>query len=81
MKRLEMSLAILTSLATSYAFAGDVTGAEYFSAMKNGRCWGKCAYLSSMQECISCGLSYHGTENQALVLNYCRKLQPKCGRR
>jgi hypothetical protein len=81
LKRLAISLAILTSLATSYAFAGEVTGGAYSSAMKSGQCWGKCAYLSSMQECISCGSSYHGSQNQALVLNYCHKLQPKCGRR
>jgi hypothetical protein len=53
---------------------------EYYSQMASGKCWGPCAYLSSIAECISCGLSYHGVGHQRAVIYYCQKLQPKCGR-
>lgn len=52
---------------------------DYFSKMETGKCWGICAYRSSMAECISCSLSYHGIQHKPSVVYYCRKLQPKCG--
>ncbi len=65
------------------ALKGQVLTPEqeaYYANMMSGNCWGKCAYLSSIAECISCGLSYHGIEHKLGVVYYCRKLQPKCGR-
>ena len=67
----------LTFFVASHAFA-EMSRAEYHSMMAKGTCWGKCAYLSSMEACISCGLSHH--TNRRGVLYYCQKLQPKCGR-
>jgi hypothetical protein len=78
MMRLVIALT-LAFIATS-AFAEGVGQPDYFSQMATGKCWGKCAYRSSMAECISCGLAYHGIERKAYVIAYCRKLQPKCGR-
>ena len=63
---------------TSNAYA-DMSREEYFSMMKKGECWGTCAYLSSVEACIECGLPHHSSRRG--VENYCRKLQPKCGRK
>jgi len=60
--------------------AQEVSRSEYDALMATGKCWGICAYRSSMAECISCGLSYHGIQHKRGVVYYCRKLQPKCGR-
>lgn len=65
-------------LLVDHAFA-EMSRAEYHSMMAKGICWGKCAYLPSMEACISCGLSHH--TNRRGVLYYCQKLQPKCGRK
>jgi hypothetical protein len=79
MTRLIIALT-LAFMATSHAFA-DSGVREYSALMATGKCWGLCAYRSSMAACISCGLSYHGEYWRASVENYCRKLQPKCGGR
>jgi predicted membrane channel-forming protein YqfA (hemolysin III family) len=85
MKYIVIAVALIF-VATGHALAqhgsGHRTGAQedYFSQMATGKCWGICAYRSSMAECISCGLSYHGIEHKRGVVYYCRKLQPKCGR-
>jgi hypothetical protein len=80
MTRLVIALT-LGLVATSQAFAAGGGVAEYSALMATGKCWGLCAYRSSMAACISCGLSYHGEYYRAAVENYCRKLQPKCGGR
>jgi hypothetical protein len=79
MKRLVIALT-LTFVATSHALAGSGVP-EYSALMATGKCWGLCAYRSSMAACISCGLSYHGEYWRAAVESYCHKLQPKCGGR
>ena len=66
-------------VATSQAFAAGGSVPEYSALMATGKCWGLCAYRSSMAACISCGLSYHGVERKVYVLEYCHKLQPKRG--
>jgi len=80
MKRLVIALT-LSFIATSHTFGLGGGVPEYSALMATGKCWGLCAYRSSMTECISCGLSYHGEYWRAAVENYCRKLQPKCGGR
>lgn len=80
MTRLVIALT-LAFIATSHAFAREVSSSEYHALMAAGKCWGICAYRSSMAECIACGLSYHGEEHRAAVVYYCRKLQPKCAGR
>ncbi len=87
MKYIVIALALIF-VATGHAFARgqgtssaqEVSRSEYNALMATGKCWGKCAYLGSIAECISCGLSYHGIEHKRGVVYYCRKLQPKCGR-
>jgi hypothetical protein len=71
---------LLAFILTGKASALTPEQKDYFSQMATGQCWGKCAYLGSIAECISCGLSYHGIQHKAGVVYYCRKLQPKCGR-
>jgi hypothetical protein len=78
MKYLVIALS-LAFILTDQAFALTPEQEAYFLQMATGKCWGKCAYLGSMAECISCGLSYHGVQHKAAVVYYCRKLQPKCG--
>jgi hypothetical protein len=82
MTRLVIALT-LGLLANSQAFAlfGGGGVPEYSALMATGKCWGLCAYRSSMAGCISCGLSYHGEYWRPQVEDYCRKLQPKCGGR
>jgi hypothetical protein len=77
MTRLLIALT-LAFIATSQAFALGSGVPEYSALMATGKCWGLCAYRSSMAECISCGLYYHGEGYRTGVENYCRKLQPKC---
>ena len=79
MKYLIIALS-LAFILTGQAFALTPEQENYFAQMATGQCWGICAYRSSMAECISCGLSYHGIEHKPAVVYYCRKLQPKCGR-
>lgn len=69
----------LSFILTGNAYALTPEQKNYFSQMATGKCWGKCAYMSSMAECISCGLLYHGIEHKRAVVYYCHKLQPKCG--
>jgi len=80
MKRLVIALT-LVFIATTDVFALGSGVPEYSALMATGKCWGLCAYRSSMAECVSCGLSYHGEYWRAAVENYCHKLQPKCGGR
>jgi hypothetical protein len=69
---------MLAFVATGQAFAAGGGVPEYSALMATGKCWGLCAYRSSVADCISCGLSYHGEYWRPQVESYCRRLQPKC---
>jgi hypothetical protein len=78
MKRMAVIIA-LAFVANSQACAQwPSSTAEYNALMATGKCWGECAYRATMEECISCGLCYHGETKRAYVVNYCHKLQPRC---
>jgi hypothetical protein len=81
MRKLQIAI-LLTFVVTGAAFAKDerqTNKQQYMSMMATGQCWGQCAYSSSMEGCISCGLLHHSTKSA--VMHYCHKLQPKCGRK
>jgi hypothetical protein len=76
---LRILLAAVVALSfVSRASAGEEDKAKFFSRMATGECWGKCATLSSMEACITCGVASGRSEKGVLL--YCHKLQPKCGR-
>jgi uncharacterized membrane protein len=80
MKTFAIALA-LVSIVASQAAARTVTRDEYRAKMSTGQCWGICAYKTTMQECMSCGLALDGPDHKAGEVYYCHKLQPKCGRK
>lgn len=78
MMRILIASVVALSFASRASAASEDDKAKFFSRMSTGECWGKCAKLSSMEACITCGVASGHSERGVLL--YCHKLQPKCGR-
>jgi hypothetical protein len=78
MLRILIASVVALSFVSHASAASEEDKAKFFSRMATGECWSKCAALSSMEACITCGVASGHSERGVLL--YCHKLQPKCGR-